>query len=109
MYSMQVQPSALCKAVDVPRLLDDIRAYYSSPTHSGKHALDVSECREIRRGLLSVARLMLRSSVQPGNWTAKKSWAQVQVLPSCKILAHSARILQSEAGELVFLSRGSEF
>lgn len=78
---LQVKPMILCKAVDVPKLLDDIRTHYSSPSPSapGKSLLSAEESREIRKGLLGIARTMLRMSVQPSNWSAKRSWAHVQV------------------------------
>ncbi len=71
----------LSRAIDVPKLLDNIRTHHASATSASpsKSPSEVAESREIRRGLLAVARAMLRMSVQPGNYSAKRSWAHVQV------------------------------
>ena len=74
------------KLLGVPRLLDAARAHYwTQPSQdsvrppAGGGALGPDELQELRRGLLTVARTLLRQSVQPGNWQAKPSWADVQV------------------------------
>ena len=82
---MQAEPTIFRKLLGVPRLLDAIRAHYwvqaspdsLRPAAAGGHLLP-EEMRELRRGLLHVARILLRLSLH--NRSARISWADVQVV-----------------------------
>ena len=47
--------------------------------------------------MLAVARTMLRLSVQPGNWSAKRSWAHVQARTLDPPTARMCCLAQNEA------------
>lgn len=75
----------------VPQLLDAVRAHYW--TVPGPDAVKPpagggggGATRELRRGVLAVARVLLRQSAQPANWRPKSSWADVQVAASASTL-----------------------
>ena len=102
---LQAEPGMFRKLLGVPRLLDAARAHYwTQPSQdavrppAGGGALGPGELQELRRGLLTVARTLLRQSVQPGNWQAKPSWADVQVHRNLK---HTTRHVPMECKSAV--------